>query len=270
MLDKYLILKSSYDFMFDYKQESENEYYLFDNSYGADNCEFSAKMTFFEDRASIEVTIDKLLNIHRDKVQDLLDSFTREGQCVVYTDYEAQGFFKQLHTALHASDTISYSKNDAVIENIDLSYKDVEACASYTEYEQSVKARKGQDKYRQGLISIWNGCCAVTKVHEPELLRASHAKPWSVCNSQERLNPNNGFLLNVVLDALFDKFLISFDDDGNILINQKLNLEELSECGVFKKMAIRHPLNSEQKKFLSYHRDEFKKRDLSYNEWKVN
>ena len=44
---------------------------------------------------------------------------------------------------------------------------------------------------------------------------ASHAKPWAECaNDAERLDVFNGFLLVANLNALFDRFLISFDDTG--------------------------------------------------------
>ena len=265
MFDKNLILKSCTDCLFDYRQVSENEYYLFDHGYGDGDYGFTSKIIFFEEKATITVNIDKLLKEHRNDITDLLNSFgkgDKEDQCTLYSLNDAQEYFEQLHSILHSNEDTSNNKSNDGSENNLATIDEVENCASYTEYEQKVKARKGQDKYRQGLMDIWQGGCAVTGVYEPVLLRASHAKPWSVCNSQERLNPNNGLLLNVALDALFDKFLISFDESGRILINSKLNLDELAECGISKKMAIKHPLNSEQQKFLSYHREEFRKRDL--------
>lgn len=46
---------------------------------------------------------------------------------------------------------------------------------------------------------------------------ASHAKPWAECaNDAERLDVFNGFLLVANLNALFDRFLISFDDTGRL------------------------------------------------------
>ena len=45
--------------------------------------------------------------------------------------------------------------------------------------------------------------------------------PWSE-SAEHRLNPGNGLLLSPNLDALFDKYLISFEEDGNILISNKI------------------------------------------------
>ena len=94
------------------------------------------------------------------------------------------------------------------------------------ETEEMHSFRLGQAIYRRALEQLWNGRCAVTGIGLRELLRASHAKPWAECETgAERLCPYNGFLLAVNLDALFDKFLISFEDDGKIIISQNFPQE---------------------------------------------
>jgi hypothetical protein len=50
-----------------------------------------------------------------------------------------------------------------------------------TETERLVVQRVGQDIFRAGLLDYWDGRCAVTGLAVPELLRASHIKPWSKC-----------------------------------------------------------------------------------------
>lgn len=73
-----------------------------------------------------------------------------------------------------------------------------------TEVERLVKQRIGQEIFRQALMDYWGGACAVTGIDLPEVLRASHAKPWAVCeNDEERLNVFNGLLLAAHPDALF-------------------------------------------------------------------
>jgi len=55
------------------------------------------------------------------------------------------------------------------------------------------------------LLDLWEGRCAVTGLAVPELLRASHIKPWADCETDaERLDVYNGFLLAPHLDAAFD------------------------------------------------------------------
>ena len=64
----------------------------------------------------------------------------------------------------------------------------------------------------------------MTGIDVTEVLRASHAKPWSMCiTDEERLDVFNGFLLSANLDALFDKCLITFDDQGKIVIASRIN-----------------------------------------------
>ena len=58
----------------------------------------------------------------------------------------------------------------------------------------------------------FNGKCAICNINKKELLRASHILPYSKCPTvNEMIDYNNGLLLCVTHDELFDKGLISFD-----------------------------------------------------------
>jgi len=58
-----------------------------------------------------------------------------------------------------------------------------------TEVERLVRQRVGQQTYRDALLDYWGGACAVTGIDLPDVLRASHAKPWADCTSDaERLD----------------------------------------------------------------------------------
>ena len=128
-----------------------------------------------------------------------------------------------------------------------------------TEAEAMIKERRGQSKYRKALEKLWGSQCAVTGVSIPEVLRASHAKPWKDCETgKERIDPYNGFLLNANLDALFDKFLITFSDDGEILISPKLRQTDLTKLGINADMKLRK-LDPRHIPYLSYHRSVFEK-----------
>ena len=136
---------------------------------------------------------------------------------------------------------------------------------SATESPTVVRQRIGQQRYRKALEQLWDGKCAVTGISEACLLRASHAMPWKECKTgKERLSPFNGFLLNVALDALFDKFLISFDDDGFIMIAPSLKPEELAAVGITPEMRVA-VIHSEHLPFLEYHRAQFFKKVKDQN-----
>lgn len=94
------------------------------------------------------------------------------------------------------------------------------------------KARRGQGRFRADLLNFWHGQCAMTGVHSPELLRASHIKPWGVSTNPERLDPFNGLLLAVHLDALFDRALITFADSGEMLASRTLSDHERHVFGL--------------------------------------
>ncbi len=76
--------------------------------------------------------------------------------------------------------------------------------------ERSLLEKAGQDVFRAALMDYWGGACVVTGIDLPAVLRASHAKPWAACASdEERLDVFNGLLLVANLDALFDRGHIS-------------------------------------------------------------
>ncbi|HEX6706090.1 MAG TPA: HNH endonuclease [Albitalea sp.] len=115
-------------------------------------------------------------------------------------------------------------------------------------------ARLGQGQFREALMVKWSGGCAVTGLTCPELLRASHVKPWSISSGRERLDPHNGLLLAAHLDALFDKGLISFDDEGKMLLSSRLRPEERSHFGLPRQ--LRQPPDAVLRSYLSHHREE--------------
>ncbi|WP_238945099.1 HNH endonuclease [Vandammella animalimorsus] len=126
-----------------------------------------------------------------------------------------------------------------------------------TEVERLLRQRLGQDYYRKALLDYWGSACAVTGVALPQVLRASHAKPWAECvNDAERLDVFNGLLLTANLDALFDRFLISFDDHGHLLSSARVSQADLQKLGIHPYMRLRW-LASEHRPYLCWHRQCF-------------
>jgi predicted restriction endonuclease len=121
-----------------------------------------------------------------------------------------------------------------------------------------IQARRGQGKFRSDLLKAWGGC-AVTTWTVGEVLRASHIKAWRSSNNRERLDPNNGLLLCATLDALFDKAMISFDDDGRIMISWRLTPED-RKMMMLEEMTLSKPLTGNQKQYLKFHRREFERK----------
>jgi putative restriction endonuclease len=123
-----------------------------------------------------------------------------------------------------------------------------------TEVLALVKQRRGQDLFRTALMDYWGGACAFTGIAIPELLRASHAKPWAKCDTdQERLNVFNGFLFCAHLDALFDQGLMTFDDQGHPIYSAKLDTETRSKLSLGPELKLRW-ITAQHNPFLSWHR----------------
>jgi putative restriction endonuclease len=125
---------------------------------------------------------------------------------------------------------------------------------STTEILALVKQRRGQDLFRRALMDYWGGACAVTGIAIPELLRASHAKPWAKCETdQERLNVFNGFLLCAHLDALFDQGLMTFDQQGCALWSPKLDQTTRAKLNLDDTLKLRW-ITGQHEGFLAWHR----------------
>jgi hypothetical protein len=126
---------------------------------------------------------------------------------------------------------------------------------STTEALALVKQRRGQDLFRQALVDYWGGACAVTGIAVPELLRASHAKPWAECATDaERLNVFNGFLLCAHLDALFDRGLMTFDEHGAAVFSPRLDPDTKRKLGLEHSVQLRW-IAAEHAQFLNWHRE---------------
>jgi predicted restriction endonuclease len=123
-----------------------------------------------------------------------------------------------------------------------------------TEAERLVIQRVGQDVFREALLTYWDGRCAVTGIAHPRLLRASHIKPWSRCETDaERLNVYNCLLLAAHLDAAFDAGLISFSDKGAILFSSKFTQDDRDAFGIHDRMTLRS-VGSRHSANLLWHR----------------
>lgn len=123
-----------------------------------------------------------------------------------------------------------------------------------TEAERVVVQRVGQNLFRAALLDYWQGRCCVTGLAVPELLRASHIKPWASCESDnERLDVFNGLLLAPHVDALFDGGWISFSDEGTVLISNGLPSDAAARMGVRPDWTV-CDLRSEHRRYLAFHR----------------
>jgi len=131
-----------------------------------------------------------------------------------------------------------------------------------TETQATVKVRRGQQFFRQSILNAYDVRCCISGIRVPQLLVASHIKPWGKFPA-ERLNPRNGLCLSKLHDAAFDCGLITLDAEYKVVLSGRLKrgfrqqpaLEE--NFAPFAGVPIQIPdkLAEPDAEFLAYHRE---------------
>jgi putative restriction endonuclease len=127
-----------------------------------------------------------------------------------------------------------------------------------TEKEILIQARRGQGRFRENLSKIEREC-RITGVQDQRLLIASHIKPWRSCASNfERLDGHNGLLLTPTMDRLFDRRYLTFEDDGTVILSDRISEEVYEKVGLdYKRKLNVGPFQTKQTEYLKYHREIF-------------
>lgn len=155
---------------------------------------------------------------------------------------------------------ISVKNKTKYLENLEVTPDEYNSSKpNITERKGLVTSRVGQGVYRQKIIDRWGGRCPITNCSVLSILISSHIVPWSKSNDEERLDVENGILLSPLYDSLFDRHLISFDDNGGIIISDKITSNQLENLGVITDCKI--PVSEGMKKYLKRHREELYRND---------
>jgi hypothetical protein len=149
---------------------------------------------------------------------------------------------------------INDAENDVEVLD-DIHQIEGDATIPETQRLQLAKARIGQGLFRKRVMLV-DPHCRVTGVEDSRLLIASHIKPWRDASNAERINGYNGIMLSPHVDALFDERLISFEDDGRMLVHKLLPKDVLDRWSI-NHHAIVEKFRSEQADFLQHHRKLF-------------
>jgi len=130
-----------------------------------------------------------------------------------------------------------------------------------TEAIVTVKARRGQQFFRQSILSAYGVRCCISGINVPRLLVASHIKPWGKFPN-ERLDPRNGLCLSSLHDAAFDNGLITLDEKLRVVLSKRLYAyfpaPALEQNFVpYKGIPIHLPerLAEPSRDFIQYHRE---------------
>lgn len=127
---------------------------------------------------------------------------------------------------------------------------------SDTERTALMSSRVGQGQFRANVLAL-ETACRLTGVSDHMLLNASHVRPWRLCDTAaQRLDGHNGMMLTPNADRLFDRGLISFEDDGRLVLSPRLNPQLLTPLGLAGAMLMPpRQFHERARPYLAYHRE---------------
>ncbi|WP_186673420.1 HNH endonuclease [Sporosarcina sp. BP05] len=121
-----------------------------------------------------------------------------------------------------------------------------------TESELKMKIRLGQQKFREGLLPLWDHKCVLCEIELSALLRASYSKPWKDSMDFERVDPSNGVLLCCNHDALYENGFIAFDGQGRLHISSQIPEQDYDKYSIHSLMKIAR--TEENKPYFKWHK----------------
>ena len=131
-----------------------------------------------------------------------------------------------------------------------------------TETQATVKVRRGQQFFRQSVLTAYDVRCCISGINVPRLLVASHIKPWGKF-PDDRLNPRNGLCLSTLHDAAFDAGLITLDEKLSVVLSKRLRsffpqpaLEQNFVPFAGQPIRLPEKLAEPDGEFLRFHREE--------------
>ena len=158
---------------------------------------------------------------------------------------EVQGRVDYLIDIANVLERPSDEQDAKIIERVDI---------GPVEQVRLLRSRRGQGVFKRNVM-LHEYACRVTSVSDIHHLRASHIKPWSLSNDQEKLSGSNGLLLSPHIDHLFDQGWISFGDHEEILVSKELTPGLTTAWGIDIDHKIGH-FTDAQSEFLEFHRSE--------------
>jgi len=128
------------------------------------------------------------------------------------------------------------------------------SCPPGLSYMAWVALRANHHIFVRNLKKARGAACSLTGILAPRLVHAAHIVPWNIAEGKEKTSEHNGLMLCAHLHALFDGHLLSFDDEGRVLLSQKMaqNVRALVASG--GSTRLRHTPSPQQIIFLERHR----------------
>lgn len=272
---------ASYLLFVDLEKKGKEERFHFDDFYEEDFFHWDSQTTQHINSPKIQDIINGVLTPHlfvrlTQKIKNVTQPFIYCGR-LTYLTHEDQTS-KPVHIVFQSIDYDDFTENEDLVQiylwrpskfgktsrskiskkgEISSNRRGKYRRPNITERQGLVTSRVGQGYFRQQIIEKWGGRCAISGTDIISILISSHIVPWSETKDQERLDVENGILLSPLYDALFDKHLISFEDDGSIIISERLKGENIQRLGITDEMSIN--VTEGMIKYLERHRRTLKK-----------
>jgi putative restriction endonuclease len=117
-----------------------------------------------------------------------------------------------------------------------------------------VAARVGQGRFRADVMVV-EPRCRITGVEDQRLLVASHIRPWHRCpENEQRLDRFNGLMLTPTFDRMFDRGLLTFEDNGDVHVSPTVSTNVVHRIGLDTHRNV-GSFRDEQLRYLEYHRE---------------
>ena len=177
--------------------------------------------------------------------------------------YNQVRYFQGVLSKLSNVELIRDSNRYFLREN--LSEKELQELEAINEGRDNYLQRQLRTSLINEVITVFsNEYCMLTRetfsVRRGHLKNiASHIKPFRNCNDEEKYDPNNALLLNIFFDDLFDinfgdnKCYASFDENGNVLLSDKLHQKTRDIWSNFK--LDEKFLNDQRLGYFNYHKN---------------
>ena len=117
-----------------------------------------------------------------------------------------------------------------------------------------VALRVNHHIFVRNLKKARGAACSLTGILAPRLVHAAHIVPWNIAEGKEKTSEHNGLMLCAHLHALFDGHLLSFDNEGRVLLSPKMaeNVRALVAAG--GRTRLTHRPSPQQITYLERHR----------------
>ena len=129
-------------------------------------------------------------------------------------------FYNNWNNLAYTAEKIIAQRTGTSIEKVS-EIETIDLPKSGKEREALVKIRVNQSFFRKTVLLSYQGRCCITGISIPDLLVASHIKPWSK-DLLQAANPENGLCLNALHDKAFDRGLLTITDDYKIKLSDKI------------------------------------------------